>query len=563
MRVRLVLVATCVCLVAFFAPPTADAQLAAAGDSGVVMGHLHLFVRDMDGQQRFWTALGGTAVKNGILQFIQFPGVFVMLRQAEPAAGTVGSTVNHFGFLVKDMESSLAKWRAAGLQMEPMTRPTQVYLTAPDGIRVEILEDKSIDVPIRMHHIHFYTPSPRDTQAWYVKTFGAVAGKRGDFDTAELPGVTLIFSKSDAQLSPTKGRSLDHIGFEIRNLEQFVKSTEASGTKIDQPFRHLPNSDVTLAFVVDPWGTNIELNENLPPAGSPRILWTLPGAQTTSAQGAPAFETVATIPAADTENLTETADGSMYVTTMDAKTVYRVTPDRRVEKFATLPSVAYVVGIANDGDGFALTATERTFRRPSAAGQPPQIDFSDAGTEVVLLDKSGKITATIPGPKGSFFNGIAPAGTRRGVYLIADSNGDTIWQVEARTKRLEPWLKDPVLAPNETVRIGANGIKVQNGWVYINSRGTMYRVQIGADGKPKGGLMTVAQGIRTDDFAVAADGTIFLTSMMKISPAGQVSPFVERAPTGPAMIVSRDQKWLYWSTRGSDPQQRLLRTAIR
>jgi|RhiMetdeSRZDD1v2_1073273.scaffolds.fasta_scaffold03889_5 catechol 2,3-dioxygenase-like lactoylglutathione lyase family enzyme len=558
MRLRLALVASLTVLIS----GTANAQLAAPGDSGVVMGHLHLFVRDMAGHQRFWAALGGTSLNNGNLQFIQFPGVFVMLRQAEPSAGTAGSTVNHFGFFVKDMEASLAKWRAAGLQMEPMTRPTQVYLTAPDGIRVEILEDKSIDVPIRMHHIHFYTTSPQETQAWYVKAFGAIAGRRGDFDTAELPGVTLIFSKSDSPLAPTKGRSLDHIGFEIRNLEQFVKNTEATGTKIDQPFRHLPNSDVTLAFVIDPWGTNIELNENLPPAGSPRIPWRAPGAQTAS-EAAPAFESVATIPAADTENLTETADGSIYVTTMDAKTVYRVTSDRRVEKFATLPSVAYVLGITNDGDSFALTATERTFRRSGVAGQPPQIDFSDAGSQVLLLDKTGKITATVPGPKGSFFNGITTAGTRRGVYLIADSNGDTIWQVDARAKHLEPWLKDPALAPNETVRIGANGIKVQNGWVYINSRGTMYRVRIGSDGKAKGGLTMLAQGIRTDDFAVADDGTIYLTSMTKISPAGQVSPFLERVPTGPAMIVSRDQRWLYWSTRGSDPQQRLLRVAIR
>ena len=563
MRPRPIVLASCLSLAMFLTSTAAHAQLAVAADSGVVMGHLHLFVRDMDGQQRFWAALGGTPLKNGNLQFIQFPGVFVMLRPAEPSAGTVGSTVNHFGFFVKDMEASLAKWRAAGLQMEPMTRPTQVYLDAPDGIRVEILEDKSIDAPIRMHHIHFYTPSPRDTQAWYVKTFGAVAGRRGDFDTAELPGVTLLFSRSDTPLAPTKGRSLDHIGFEIRDLEQFVKNTEAHGTKIDQPFRHLPNSDVTLAFVIDPWGTNIELNENLPPAGSPRIRWTTPGAQTSSSEGAAPFETVATLPAADTENLTETADGSIYVTTMDAKTVYKVTPDRRVEKFATLPSVAYVIGIANEGDGFVLTTCERMFRRPGAAGQPPQIDFSDAGTQVLLLDKTGKITATIPGPKGSFFNGITPAGTRRGVYLIADSNGDTIWQVDARTRRLEPWLKDPLLAPNESVRIGANGIKAQNGSVYINARGTMYRVQIGSDGKPKGGLTVVAQGIRTDDFAVANDGTIYLTSMTKISPAGQVSPFLERVPTGPAMIVSRDQKWLYWSTRGSDPQQRLLRIAIR
>ena len=73
------------------------AQLAPAGESGVVMGHLHLTVKDLEAQQKFWAALGGTPVQNGALALIQLPGTFVMLRQAEPTAGTVGSAINHIG----------------------------------------------------------------------------------------------------------------------------------------------------------------------------------------------------------------------------------------------------------------------------------------------------------------------------------------------------------------------------------------------------------------------------------------------------------------------------------
>src|SRR6266581_2470360 len=91
----------------------AAAQLAAAGESGVVQGHLHLAVRDVDAQQKFWQMLGGTPVQNGTLQLIQFPGTFIMLRKGEPTGGTVGSTVEHFGFLVKNLQQSLAKWDAA------------------------------------------------------------------------------------------------------------------------------------------------------------------------------------------------------------------------------------------------------------------------------------------------------------------------------------------------------------------------------------------------------------------------------------------------------------------
>lgn len=245
--------------------PRAEAQLVSTGKVGVAMGHLHLTVSDIEGHRQFWATLGGIPVANGQLQLIQFPGVFVMLRKAEPTGGMAGTTVDHFGFAVRNMEDSLTRWRAAGLKIQPTGRSNEVMLMAPDGVRVEIVEDKRQDVPVRMQQIHFETLSPQETQAWYVKTFGAVAKKQGQLDTAELPGVTLMFSKSAGAAAPTKGRSLDHIGFEIKDLEQFVKNLETSGVKMDRPFRRLDNSKVTLAFLIDPWGTNIELNENLSP----------------------------------------------------------------------------------------------------------------------------------------------------------------------------------------------------------------------------------------------------------------------------------------------------------
>ena len=70
---------------------------------------------------------------------------------------------------------------------------------------------------------------------------------------------------SEAQLlpppMPTKGRALDHIGFEIGNLEAFCNKLEAAGVKFDQPYAK--NSDVANALITDPWGTSIELTEGL------------------------------------------------------------------------------------------------------------------------------------------------------------------------------------------------------------------------------------------------------------------------------------------------------------
>ena len=258
-------VAASLCVVMCVGAPRAEAQLVAPGAAGTAMGHLHLTVRDAEEYRRVWVALGGVPITNGRLQFIQFPGVLMMVRQAEPTGEMAGSAVDRFGFLVKNMEASLTKWRAAGLKLDPPAKATEATLMAPDGVRVDLVEDKSLDVPVKMQTIHFNTASPAETQAWYVKTFGAVPGKRGPLVTAALPGVTLTFSKASGAVAPTKGRSLDHIGFIIKDLEQFVRKLEASGVKMDRPFGQVPNSKVTFAFLIDPWGTYIELNEYLAP----------------------------------------------------------------------------------------------------------------------------------------------------------------------------------------------------------------------------------------------------------------------------------------------------------
>ena len=59
------------------------AQLAPANRAGVAMGHLHYRVRDVNGNLKFWSALGGTPVRIGSAQAVRFPHVFVFLSQGD------------------------------------------------------------------------------------------------------------------------------------------------------------------------------------------------------------------------------------------------------------------------------------------------------------------------------------------------------------------------------------------------------------------------------------------------------------------------------------------------
>jgi catechol 2,3-dioxygenase-like lactoylglutathione lyase family enzyme len=111
--------------------------------------------------------------------------------------------------------------------------------------------------------VHWAAADGAAMQAWYVEHFGAVAGTRINQPAADLPGVNLTFAPDANALVPTRGRSLDHIGFEVRNLEAFVRELEAKGVRMDRGYTQIPALGIAVAFLTDPWGTYVELTEGL------------------------------------------------------------------------------------------------------------------------------------------------------------------------------------------------------------------------------------------------------------------------------------------------------------
>ena len=244
------------------------AQAAPFNEQGVTMGHWHLNSRNVEANKKLFVALGGTAIKPGAFEIVRFPGIAVFLHQgpeaAPPTGGTEGTVINHVGFLVPDVAAAVARWKAAGVPMEPGNngRTDQAWVKTVDGLKVEILEDKAQTVPIKHHHVHYYVPGAAipEVQAWYAKHFGAVPGKRGSNQAGDIPGANLTFTKTDTPTVPTSGRVLDHIGFDVKDLVAFARKLEAAGVKLDRPVVARPDGS-KLAFTHDPWGTSIELNE--------------------------------------------------------------------------------------------------------------------------------------------------------------------------------------------------------------------------------------------------------------------------------------------------------------
>jgi len=271
-----------VCALAFASPKPAFAQLAPPNDLGVAFGHIHLAVKDVEAQKTFWTTmLGGTLVTNGPLTLIQFPGIFVMLRQADAAAPAAGSVVDHFGLVYQDIGAARARWKAAGVKYDVgEINPNMGYVHSADGAyRVEVFGDPSLPGPVGMDHIHLY-PNAADIpkmQAWYAKVFGGFPGQRkrvsgpGVIEVNYFHRFNVSFSASpavpggSATPAPSRNRAVDHIGFDVTNIAEFEKRLASQGIKFDAAIRAIPNDRTKVAFFTDPWGTYIEVTEKLAP----------------------------------------------------------------------------------------------------------------------------------------------------------------------------------------------------------------------------------------------------------------------------------------------------------
>ena len=270
--------------ISLVAASSLSAQLMPPNAAGVTLGHIHLTVRDIEGETRFFVdMLGGQVVMNGKLSEIQFPGVYIVLRQGESSGPNETAVIDHFGFIIRDLPPLIEKWKAAGLKVtqSPLARNhNQAYVTGPEGTHVEVFGDPDLPTPVRMDHIHYYL-SPQDVpalQAWYVKMFGLEPSTResvsrpGNFMATDLlPGgsnlsIAAVTAAGAPKRGPTKGHLIDHIGFEVKDLDAFYKKLQAQGVEFEGPVRQSANaSHLKVAFLTDPWGARIELTEGLAP----------------------------------------------------------------------------------------------------------------------------------------------------------------------------------------------------------------------------------------------------------------------------------------------------------
>ncbi|KAK6865191.1 hypothetical protein PG990_005367 [Apiospora arundinis] len=268
------------------------------------------------------------------------------------------------------------------------------------------------------------------------------------------------------------------------------------------------------------------------------------------------------------ENIAVRQNGDLLITTLMPSAQLHLIRD----PYSAKPSVSLVhvfdeipglLGIAETKpDTFAMAGSNLVGQANASAVF--EVDFS-AGHAV----PSTRLVANIT--EGLVLNGAAALpGCGRGVVLVADSLLGQVFRVDTRTGHYEASIKVPEMSGGGPQKVGINGVKVHDGYLYFSNSVTLsiYRLKITQDGWAAEGAVvetvaTVAGEKFLDDFAIGADGTIWAASnrgntLYTISPDGNIVPVlgsadsaVVAADTAAAFGRTEQDKHLLYVTTGS------------
>lgn len=173
------------------------------------------------------------------------------------------------------------------------------------------------------------------------------------------------------------------------------------------------------------------------------------------------------------ENLTSTADGTLYIGSYGAGGIYRAAPGQGTATRWVAPgtgSVNRVMGLWADEARQQLWACDTSAKPGDSAASS-----ASAGSVKLLELATGKLIANYPMDGGGACNDLTLA--RDGTLYITDMAG-RILRIRAGEKAMTTWSRDPQLE-------SADGLAVlDDGQLYVNTFRTskLLRVGINADG---------------------------------------------------------------------------------
>ncbi len=226
--------------------------------------HVHLRVSDTDGAAQWYQSLFGGEMRPGGMASARYDNGFIgtMLDESGPAPSS-GSVIDHFGFSVDDVAAKVeqAKSMGAVVRSEPsdgFTAPTVAVIEDPWGTRVQLIDDPDY---AGIHHVHLFTEDVEALRDWFLEVFGGeyeVAGD-GGVHSVRYDGIWVNISQSEGSTAPSRGRSLDHFGFSVEDMDAFVETISATGYEPYEIRPANPTSTTLLMFFEGAAGIHFEI----------------------------------------------------------------------------------------------------------------------------------------------------------------------------------------------------------------------------------------------------------------------------------------------------------------
>lgn len=175
-------------------------------------------------------------------------------------AGSDGSSVDHIGWSFKDLDAKMKDFEAAGIKILMPARAVGAikfgFIVDPWGTKIEVMQDPEL---YGFHHIHLHSPNPDTTLAWYQSHFGGEIKKYGGMLPALLTDKIWIIAQKSPAKQPTEGRSVEHLGWRVSDMDASAAKLKAAGVKFVEEPHQFQDTPAKIAFIEGPDGVKIEL----------------------------------------------------------------------------------------------------------------------------------------------------------------------------------------------------------------------------------------------------------------------------------------------------------------
>jgi catechol 2,3-dioxygenase-like lactoylglutathione lyase family enzyme len=277
-----------------------NAMAADSADSGIHFHHLHLNTVDPQRAIDFYSTKfeARKARFAGLQDAVWAHDSWILFTKvaADPPSDLV-SPIWHFGWGAEDMKAEFKKQTDSGTKfftpltkLSPDNAPNEffyAYVESPDRALIEL------NTADHHHfgHVHLFSADPVSAGEWYMKHLGAK--RRGTAPVSREPrfrndlqigpSMSLIsdhvniiiypveYSKKayadhwktgQSELVSPRGRTVDHLGFSVRSLDETLAALRKEGVKVTAEPRSIANGQLKFAFIEGPDRMAIELIED-------------------------------------------------------------------------------------------------------------------------------------------------------------------------------------------------------------------------------------------------------------------------------------------------------------